>query len=172
VSVTSPHSPSHKHCPPTVCLYFFLSKTVAYCSKDCQRNHWKAGHKQICKQICKEKEISIVLEKPNESPYGNSINFKTGVISKGTYRKPSHVAVDEKFFVKVQGGPDAMPLLLYDQSRECEFHYSTGLRGFCEMLDKIRADPSANGRKTFMMASFDSSGHCKVYPGQTGTKKW
>lgn len=104
--------------------------------------------------------------------FTSTISFGTGRASSGSYRKPSKVAAGETFFVKVQGNTEFMPLLIYDQTRECEFSYAKGQRGFDKMLAAVKADPAAGGRKTYMKACFDADGNCKVFPKQTDTKTW
>jgi hypothetical protein len=150
-----------------VSLVVPISKAVAYCSKECQSQDWKAGHKKVCKEM----DATITLKRPT-TDCGKSMNFSTGKISSGSYRKPGRVAVDERFYVKVQGETEIMPLLIYDKSRECEFDYAPDHPGFRKILSKVQADPACNGRKTYMKASFDAVGNCKLYPGQTTTKSW
>lgn len=150
------------------------SKSVAYCSRECQTIHWKAGHKQVCKQVVEENNSFIILEKPEEQfRYTACTSFRTGKTeANGNYQKPRSAKFEELFYVKIQGGSDTTALLIYDKSRECQFSCSPGQRGFSEMLAKVRADPSAQGRKTYMAASFDSKGNCKVYPGNTTNRPW
>jgi hypothetical protein len=147
-----------------------ISEAVAYCSKACQSQDWKAGHKKVCKEFCKEMDAAVTLKRP--AMYGQTMNFMTGRATSGSYRKPGHVAVDERFYVKVQGGSEIMPLSIYDKSRECDFAYTPDLPGFREIRVKVQADPACNGRKTYMKASFDAAGNCKLYPAQTTTKSW
>jgi hypothetical protein len=88
------------------------------------------------------------------------------------YRKPNHVAIDELFYVKCQGGGPVMPIYIYDETRECNFDYQAELAGFEDMRAKITAEPAFQGRKTYMKASFDSAGTCTVYPNTATLKKW
>jgi len=88
------------------------------------------------------------------------------------YRRPDNVAIDETFFVKVQGGGPQMPLMIYDKTRQCMFDYPPGLPGFTEMREKVAAEPAFQGRKTYMKASFDSNGGCTIYPMTATLKKW
>jgi hypothetical protein len=154
-----------------------ISHSVSYCSRDCQVADWKAGHKAVCKSLAKEKKVSIVLEKPVEEagttkvhvPFSNA----TGKTWKaGSYQKPSHVKVEELFYIKIQANSAHSPLMIYEKSRECFFYYQPGQRGFQEMLVKVQSDLSAGGRKTYMAASFTASGDCIVYPEQTTVQKW
>ena len=146
---------------------------MAYCSRDCQVAHWKGGHKQECKQLTEEKQRFIVLEKPPHSSVLPQItSFKTGKVSSGTYRKPKTVTVDEVFYVKIQVGGTQVPLLLYDKSRQCEFSIFPTQRGFDELTRIILAETATRGTKTYMAASFDSSGNLRVYPKQTAIRTW
>ena len=43
------------------------------------------------------------------------------------YRRPKKFGIDEKFYVKVQGGGPNMPLMIYDETRQCSFSYSMTL---------------------------------------------
>jgi hypothetical protein len=136
---------------------------------------WKANHKAVCKSLAKEKKVSIVLEKPVEAPATahTPMSNATGKTWKaGAYQKPSHAKVDESFYIKVQANYAHSPLMIYDKSRECFFYYQPGQRGFQEMLIKVQSDLSASGRKTYMAASFTSSGDCIIYPEQTTFQKW
>jgi hypothetical protein len=158
-----------------VVVVVVCSQSVAYCSRECQRIHWKAGHKQVCKQVKQEKEVFIVLEKPPLPDGMNiySVNFQSGKTeANGTFRKPRSATVDTPFYIKIQGSGEMQNLLIYDKSRECQFYYPPSLRGYTEMHAKVKADPAAQGRKTYMAASFDSEGNCKVYPGLTTVQPW
>ena len=46
--------------------------------------------------------------------------------AKGSYRKPVRIHTDEKFVVKVQGGTEFMPIMVYDESRTCQFDIEPG----------------------------------------------
>ena len=146
---------------------------MAYCSRDCQVAHWKGGHKQECKRLAEEKQRFIVLEKPHESSYKpRTTSHKTGKMSSGTYRKPKTVAVDEVFYVKIQLADTRSVLLLYDKSRQCEFGILPTQSGFDELTRIILSETSTRGTKTYMAASFDSSGSLRVYPKQTAIRTW
>lgn len=86
--------------------------------------------------------------------------------------KPSNVDVDERFIVKVQGGGPIMPLLIYDKTRECSFSVNMDDPAFEKVRQKVANDPTFDGRKTYMMASFDEKGDCKIYLNYTTVKKW
>lgn len=88
------------------------------------------------------------------------------------FRKPDNVNVDEKFYIKVQGGGPIMRLMIYDETRQCIFNYPPGSPGFAEMRDKVNAEPAFGGRKTYMQASFDVTDTCTVYPSTAALKKW
>jgi hypothetical protein len=88
------------------------------------------------------------------------------------YRKPDNIAVGEFFFVKVQGGGPVLPLMIYDKTRQCSFHYPPKMPGFDELRKVVNAEPAFQGRKTYMKASFDSNGDCTLYPRTATIKKW
>ncbi len=106
-----------------------------------------------------------------------SINFRKGQVTHPqqegvVYRTPSSVDTDEKFYVKVKGVGPQMPLLIYDKTREFEMSLEPGKPGCNEMREKVNAEPAFQGRKTYVMASFDAEGHCTVHTGMTALKKW
>ena len=149
-------------------------KSAQYCSKDCQAKHWKqGGHKKACKKAAEE---IVVLEKPEahpDFPYTASFSFASRSLhSDGSYRKPDYVALGETFYVKVQCAGLNSPLLIYDKSRQCEFHYGSELRGYTELYKVVKAEKAFGGRKTYLLASFDESGNCSVYLGTATLKKW
>ena len=164
---------------PYVCS---LCKKTQYCSKECQTEHWKqGGHKKQCKEWRSEQATSIMLERPTEDGMFHSListrpnsHLSTSGANSATsgYKKPSSVAVHQRFDLKIQGnGPNA-PLMVYDKTRECNFMVSPGTRGFQELWQAVKAEPTWQGRKTFVEASFDANGNCIVYPGMTSVKKW
>jgi hypothetical protein len=123
-------------------------------------------------------EVGVKLEKPpSDGMFVTYINARTGGTTAPArdadgFRKPHNVAVDEKFYVKVQGGGPQMPLMIYDETRQCMFSYPPELPGFAQMREKVLAEPAFQGRKTYMKASFDGNGVCTVYPTTATLKKW
>ena len=161
-----------------------ICNTVQYCGKKCQRQHWnKGGHKNVCAGLAEQQSVAIVLEKPKGDQFYSVVSysslkkknrgssFKQQKESAG-YTKPSNVNVDEKFVVKVQGSGSMAPLMVYDKSREFNITVSPESPGFGELLKAIKAEPTWQGRKTFVAASFDADGNCTVYPGLTSIHKW
>jgi len=159
-----------------------ICSMVWYCSKTCQRQHWNAGgHKKVCKDMAASKTVAIMLQRPKDTGQHMSL-FSLSGKARGTvtnthgegsgYRQPSHVGVGEKFDLKVQGTGGPSPLMLYDKTRECNFYVSPGEPGFTELLKAVQAEPTWQGRKTFVTASFDAGGNCIVYPALTSVKKW
>ena len=101
------------------------------------------------------------------------MSFQSGrVTGGGTYQKPDNVAVDERFYVKIQCNGLYSPLLIYDKTRQCQMHYPPHLDGFREMAEKAMAEKAANGRKTYMKAAFSADGNIRVYPNQTTLLTW
>lgn len=149
-------------------------RQVWYCSRDCQKKDWKAGHKAACGS---REEEGIVLDKPQGTGFSATINFATGRPSaprkdSDGYQKPRSARVNEKFYVKVQGGGPVMPLMVYDKSREFNICVNPGQAGFEQMRAKVNAEPAFQGRKTYMSASFDGQGRCIIYPHLTSMKTW
>ena len=154
-------------------------QSVQYCSKDCQKEHWKkGGHKEACNELSASKEKGVLIPKPpTDGMFHSTVNFRSGIqgppMRDGDgYRKPSNVRVGEQFYIKVQGGGPQMPLMIYDKSRECSFSVNPGTPGFEELRKAVNAEPTWQGRKTYVTASFDNQGRCTVYPGITSIKKW
>jgi hypothetical protein len=153
-------------------------QSVQYCSKECQKLHWKkGGHKAVCNQLSADKELGVAIPKPTGTRFASTINVHSRRPSAPTaegvgYRKPYNVSIGEQFYIKVQGGSPQMPLLIYDKSRECQFDVQPGTPGFEELRKAVNAEPTWQGRKTFVTASFDAQGKCTVYPGITSIKTW
>ena len=144
--------------------------TITYCSTECQHLHWKQGHKRECSALAKLRSGIRVDPAP---PNGLNVAFmsKGGRVSdKGSYRKPRGVSTNEKFVIKVQAMSDMMPILIYDESRICQFEINPGQPGFDEILAETRKEMTWDGRKTFMKASFNESGKCIIYPATAGVK--
>lgn len=142
-----------------------------YCGRDCQVAHWKEAHKVECENLSAHTS-GVKLSKAGAAG-GHTASFSFSSLqanTSGAYRNPRGVNVGDKFVVKVQGGSDVMPLMVYDETRTCEFHVLPTEAGFHEIVKAVRAEPAWGGRKTFMKASFDSSGECTVYPATAGVK--
>ena len=80
------------------------------------------------------------------------------------------MSFDEKFLFQVQAINDSTPMMIYDETRQCQFSYMSTGPGFHEVLDAVQKEPTWGGRKTFMKASFDKAGVCTMYPGTAGVK--
>ena len=102
-------------------------KMRVYCRRECQVSHWQNGHRDECKKL---KLLSSGVKVPPPPPSGQSvstISFTSGRSqNEDSYRKPTGVRNDEKFVVKVQGGTDFMPIMVYDESRTCLFDIKPG----------------------------------------------
>lgn len=63
-------------------------KTTSYCSAECQKTHWKLGHKEYCKKIVKSLnhvfDLAIMTEMVAEEEYG---------IDRETLWDPAHIPV-------------------------------------------------------------------------------
>lgn len=152
-------------------------KSVQYCGSKCQLSHWKeGGHKKVCKTISARSSLHIMLEKPTSRSDGGGYTTMSlgsgGSVNSSNYQKPRYATVNEMFDVKVQGGAATTPLMIYDKSREFNISVSPGKPGFEELLKAVQAEPTWQGRKAFVAASFDGEGNCTVYPGVTSMKKW
>jgi len=151
-------------------------KTVSYCGRECQVAHWNNGHKAECKTL-KVTAKGVKLKAPSgEYAFNASVSMVSGKThNKGHYRIPDGTRTGAKFVVKVQGGSEMMPIMVYDQTRTCNFSIPPGQPGFKEVLTEMKKEMAWGGRKTFMKASFDDSGACTIYPATAGVKakyKW
>mmetsp|Transcript_49413 Transcript_49413/g.119862 ORF Transcript_49413/g.119862 Transcript_49413/m.119862 type:complete len:540 (+) Transcript_49413:84-1703(+) len=154
-------------------------RTVRYCSRDCQVEHWKnGGHKKECKKLAAGNlDNGIKLERPDVPGGMHMVHASRQGLNQQTpelhYGKPSGVEFDEPFYVKVQASTRPQGrILVYDETRECFFHVPPGKPGFEEMISKVHAEPAFQGRKTYMKASFDSNGDCTVYPSTAKLQRW
>lgn len=155
-------------------------KSVYYCSKECQKAHWKrGGHKEACVDACAESSKSIDLEKPISTDmfcslmsFSNPTAATEPARDKDTYKKPPNVAFNEKFYVKIQEAGPQSAMIIYDETRKLIFRYEPNQRGFREIREKVLAATAYNGRKTYMKASFSEKGVCTLYLGETSMKKW
>jgi len=145
-------------------------KKVWYCNRDCQKLHWNNGHKQECTEAF-DLAAGVKVGRPNSKMSYGSLSMRSGAKhTEGTYRKPDGIDTHERFVVKVQGGGVVMPILVYDESRTCEFNIDPETSGFSEIRNEMQKEMAWQGRKTFMKASFDETGACIIYPSTAGVK--
>jgi len=146
-------------------------KQRVYCDRECQLKNWRFGHNKECKEL-QTLNTGVQIHRPSSLGQSfSAISLSSGQThTKGSYRKPIRIQTDEKFVVKVQGGTEYMPIMVYDESRMCQFDIEPGTSGFNEVLREIRKEKTWQGRKTFMKASFDSGGTFIAYPLTAGVK--
>ena len=84
--------------------------------------------------------------------------------------RPNGVKCNEQFTVKTQASGDDSPLLLYDQTRACQFEIYPTNSGYEKILDAVRNEPAYQGRKTSMKAAFDDNNLCTMFPSIEGVK--
>ena len=93
----------------------------------------------------------------------------------GTITKPSKVAVDELFYLKVQIGDErdstASPHLVYDKTRECEFFIDPGTPAWAELKAIVKRSGTM-GRKAHFKGKFDSKGQIYMCPNLMALKTW
>lgn len=143
-------------------------KAVIYCNSDCQMSHWNNGHKEECKSL-KAVAKGVRLQKPLDESSSHTISLSSFSLHQGSYRIPDGVQPGEMFVIKVQGGGDKSPIMVYDKSRTCQFYVNPEQPGFREILVEMRKEAAWQGRKTFMKACFED-GDCIVYPATAGVK--
>lgn len=150
--------------------------SVRFCSNDCQAAHWKVGHRKECPKLRKLYRECVVIDKPSTSKGDVADNailtYNAGEVPMTSYRRPSYVAVDEAFTVKVQRISGRDTLLVYDRSRECEFCLGPEQSSYRKLLEKVKAEQVTAGTKAYMAAAFDKTGNCTFYVNQTKMKTW
>lgn len=143
-------------------------KSVMYCGRDCQVKHWSNGHKKQCAILSKATQ-GVKLDPPQRKSMMLSFTHgRTG--SDGSYRLPDGIKSGELFVVKVQANLDQCPIMIYDETRTCQFSIDPGQPGFQEILTETQKEMTWGGRKTYMKASFDESGQCTIYPSTAQVK--
>ena len=143
---------------------------VSYCGRECQRKDWKNGHKNECAKLA-SLSAGVKIRPPSKSTYHASVSFTSGKVrDEGSYRRPNGVKNDEKFVVKVQAMGERSPILVYDETRACEFYIDFEDPAFKVILEETRKEKAWDGRKTFMKASFDEAEMCTMYPTSAGVK--
>ena len=155
-----------------------LCHSVQYCGRECQVIHWKkGGHKKECNQLTSEKDETVVLQKPlpggtTHTRFSPATGSTEPATEAETFRIPSNAKVSEHFYIKVQGGEPMIPLMIYDKTREFLAFVEPGHPAYEKLRIKVAADPSANGRKTYLKCSFKSDHSCTIYLGTRAVKTW
>lgn len=146
--------------------------SAEYCSRVCQKSHWKAGHKQECMELS-TLENGVKIDRPTgDYAHTSTISMVSGrAHTRGTYCKPTGIKVNERFVVKIQAMGEMAPIMVYDKSRSCEFCINPGRNGFHEIVNETQKEMTWGGKKTFMKASFDEAGNCTIYPKTAGVRK-
>jgi ankyrin repeat protein len=152
-----------------------ICKTVQYCGRKCQRAHWVAGHKKECSILAKTTQ-GVRLDAPDVYEMSRPhLSCSSGNQTSASYRKPDGVTHDELFLVKVQINTSKSSVLIYDETRGCQFTVRQKQHGFQEVVTETQKEKAWDGRKTFMRASFDEAGICTIFPHTAQIKakyKW
>ena len=139
-------------------------KSAHYCSSECQKVHWNAGHKAICK----EPKVAAVAGVEGKSVHFSILNddpkqFSMTISRFGTFapmkhnKMPTNPYGENLFLVKVQVKPmnPAGPLLIYDKLRT--FQRYLELKGETEdvhltLLEAVLSRPEYGGLKAYFSA--------------------
>ena len=119
-----------------------------YCNRDCQKLHCNSGHEQEC-EVTFNLAAGVKVGRSTKMSI-SSLSMRSGKNHKnaeGTYRKPDGIDTHERFVVKVQGGGTMKQILVYDDSRSCEFRIDPETSGFNEIRNKIQKEMAWDGRK-------------------------
>mmetsp|Transcript_37115 Transcript_37115/g.90220 ORF Transcript_37115/g.90220 Transcript_37115/m.90220 type:complete len:554 (+) Transcript_37115:78-1739(+) len=145
-------------------------KATFYCSRNCQVQHWKQGHKQECDEILAEAAGVQLSSAYVEHTIALSTTFLLSDQFGTHYQKPDGVKVREKFVVSAQAFSNTVPVFIRDQSGTCQFQYKITGPGYSEIWKELEQETAFCGRKTFMKASFDEAGECTMYPSTACVK--
>jgi len=148
---------------------------VRYCNRECQVADW-SNHKQFCQA----KEIQLARQEVDPTDDGDdgddasviSAVNRNGLFEGGSFSRPDHVWVNEKFWIKVHAIDLQTPLLIYDESRSFSIRIFPGEPGFRALHEKVKAELTSMGRKCHIKAEFDANGNCTVYPHTASLKQW
>jgi len=153
-------------------------KVVQYCSKECQKVHWKKEHKYSC--AIKRSNAPVKVRRPAANkhvPMGPD-----GSLEKLNFGRPDGIKLDEKFLIKVQisstsfeGMEDIYPNgphKIYDKSRTCHFYINDGEPGYTEIRERVKSENAYMGRKSYFKALFGNDGNCAIFLDETALKNW
>mmetsp|Transcript_12518 Transcript_12518/g.31524 ORF Transcript_12518/g.31524 Transcript_12518/m.31524 type:complete len:371 (+) Transcript_12518:630-1742(+) len=145
--------------------------SVVYCGKECQNSHWTSQHKKECKRLRRQAEV--VLGQPQTA--GKNERFlwmgSTGYTEHFHYGPPD-VNTHQAFWIKVQSNGIRDDLMIYDQSRKCNFMLPPGSSGHRELVEKVSQQQAFLGRKSFFKARFNEKGKCLVYLPTSAALQW
>lgn len=149
--------------------------SVKYCSEKCQVEHWtNGGHRKECSRLRKlyNERISIT-----ELSTTKNIQLEKGP----SFKKPSHVAFDEAFTVKVvltnlEHDVTMHILHIYDKSEECNFYVNvnetTGTTNYIKLLEKVKEESLTAATTVYLAAAFDGKGGCSIYINRRKVRTW
>lgn len=160
-----------------VCVLTFRSKSVRFCSDECQKTHWQEGHNKECPKMRKQYKECIVIKDPStrngDANDRITIVYSVENVAVTAFRRPSHVGVNESFTVKVEClKGEKNSILICDRTRECEFCIRSEHKAYKKLLAKVLSDKVTAGTRTYVSASFDRKGYCSLFMNQTKRKTW
>ena len=149
--------------------------SVRYCSEKCQADHWTDGrHRKECSRLRKLYSECVKIDKL-------SITDKTRSERASSFRKPSHVAVEEAFTVKIevmdqQRDVGTYALHIYDKTIECDFELqlndTPNATKYLKLLEKVKGEFVTAGTAVYLAASFDNGDVCSIYINQRKVRTW
>ena len=149
-------------------------KIAKYCSRECQKLHWKQEHKKVC-ALSNGVGFTVHIDSTNIQTIGN---FRGSVVVRGKtwdgLSPPAGVAMGEYFDVKIQCGfsPET-PMVLYPKEKTPELHITTeNCPTVKELFDTIRAFKPCDGRKAYFRAKLVRAGELFVSSEQIFVRKW
>lgn len=149
--------------------------SVRYCSKECQADHWtNGGHRKECSRLRKLYSECIRIEELTATD-------STRSEKNSNFEKPSHVAFDETFTVKVELIEQARDvgthlIHIYDKTVECDFEVklndASSTTKYARLLEKVKGEFVTAGTAVYLAASFDNEGVCSIYINRRKVRTW
>jgi hypothetical protein len=93
------------------------------------------------------------------------INARTGMFN-------TELVIGEEFYIKIRLHEQAEPLTIYDETRYCQFILPSTASAHAPLFKIGQAEKAANGRMTYMKASFDKDGNIQVKLNSFTLKLW
>ena len=127
-----------------------------------------------CSRLRKLYSECIRIDKP--STWENARSGKDP-----SFGKPSHIAFDEAFIVKIEL-IDQLPdvgthvLHIYDKTVECNFELdvydNSGATKYVKLLEKVKGEIVTAGTAVYLAASFDINEVCSIYVNRRKVRTW
>jgi MYND finger len=149
--------------------------SVRYCSEKCQADHWtNGGHRKECSRLRRLYSECIRIDKLPSTEH-------TRLGKDPCFAKPSHVACDEVFTLKIEliDQPRHVGthlLHIYDKTVECDFDLklndASDATKYQKLLETVQGEIATAGTAVYLAASFDVKGVCTIYVNRRKLRTW